>query len=151
MGLLVAAFACGLKRLRRVEDLAQDLGARGRRQRGLAAGLGVRLHGVAAVGGPDAGGAEAGVAAQVRRRLQAPGPPTGALPVGVMSFDGKSLWTSVQREVDALEAVACDEAGTPVSAAAPGGGGVGRLLRGGDGGRGAGAKAGQALPAEPQG
>ncbi|NVJ00514.1 transposase family protein [Myxococcus sp. AM009] len=37
LGLLVAAFACGLKSLRRVEDLAQDLGARVRRQLGLAA------------------------------------------------------------------------------------------------------------------
>ena len=35
LGLLVAAFACGLKSLRRVEDLAQDLGARVRRQLGL--------------------------------------------------------------------------------------------------------------------
>ena len=32
LGLLVAAFACGLKSLRRVEDLAEDLGARVRKR-----------------------------------------------------------------------------------------------------------------------
>ena len=37
-----------------------------------------------------------------------------ALPLGVMSFDGKSLWTSQQQQVPGLEAVASDEAGTPL-------------------------------------
>ena len=35
LGLLVAAFACGLKSLRRVEDLAEDLGGRVRKRLGL--------------------------------------------------------------------------------------------------------------------
>ena len=113
LGLLVAAFACGLKSLRRVEDLAQDLGARVRRQLGLATSVSDstlwRL-----LAAQTTAGLRQTVAAQVRRLLKAPGPPTVALPLGVMSFDGKSLWTSVQREVDGLDAVACDEAGTPV-------------------------------------
>ena len=39
------------------------------------------------------------VAPQVRRLRQ----PSGALPLGVMSIDGKLLWTSVQREVPGLK------------------------------------------------
>lgn len=111
--MLVAAFACGLKSLRRVEDLAQDLGARVRRHLGLPASVSdSTLWRLLAAQTPA--GLRQTVAAQVRRRLKAPGPSAVALPLGVMSIDGKSLWTSVQREVDGLEAVACDEAGTPV-------------------------------------
>jgi predicted transposase YbfD/YdcC len=113
LGLLVAAFACGLKSMRRVEDLAQDLGAHVRRQLGLPASVSDstlwRL-----LAAQTTAGLRQTVAAQLRRLLKAPNLLAVALPLGVMSFDGKSLWTSVQREVDGLEAVACDEAGTPV-------------------------------------
>jgi predicted transposase YbfD/YdcC len=54
------------------------------------------------------------VAAQVRRLLKSPGVEKVALPLGVLSVDGKSLWTSQQRQVAGLEAVANDEAGTPL-------------------------------------
>ena len=105
LGLLVAAFACGLKNLRRVEDLAQDLGGRVRRQLGLAASVSDSTSWwLLAAQTPTR--LRQTMAAQVRRLLKAPGPPTGALPLGVMSFDGKSLWTSVPREVDGLEACA---------------------------------------------
>ena len=113
LGLLVAAFACGFKSLRRVEDLAVDLGARVRKQLGLVAAVSdSTLWRLLAT--QTAQGLRQTVAAQVHRLLKQPGLEAVALPLGVLSIDGKSLWTSVQRQVPGLEAVACDEAGTPV-------------------------------------
>ena len=113
LGLLVAAFACGLKSLRRVEDLAVDLGARVRKRLGLPSKVSDstlwRL-----LAAQTTAGLRQTVATQVRRLRQPSGRPSGALPLGVLSIDGKSLWTSVQREVPGLEAVACDQTGTPV-------------------------------------
>jgi predicted transposase YbfD/YdcC len=113
LGLLVAAFACGLKSLRRVEDFAEDLGAC------------VRKHLVVPKKVSDTtlwrllakqttAGLGQTVATQVLRLLKHPGLQKVALPMGVMSFDGKSLWTSLQQQVAGLEAVANDEAGTPL-------------------------------------
>lgn len=113
LGLLVAAFACGLKSLRRVEDLAVDLGARVRKRLGLPSSVSDstlwRL-----LAAQTTAGLRQTVAAQVRRLLKPCEPTALGLPLGVMSLDGKSLWTSLQRQVPGLEAVACDEAGTPV-------------------------------------
>jgi len=93
--------------------LAQDLGARVRRQLGLAASVSdSTLWRLLAT--QTTAGLRQTVAAQVRRLLKAPGSPTVALPLGVMSFDGKSLWTGQQQQVPGLEAVANDEAGTPL-------------------------------------
>jgi hypothetical protein len=52
------------------------------------------------------------VATQVRRLLKQPWLTKVALPLGVMSFDGKSLWTSQQQPVPGLEAAASDAVGT---------------------------------------
>jgi predicted transposase YbfD/YdcC len=112
LGVLVAAFACGLKSLRRVEDLAKDLGARVRKRLAIPAQVSDttlwRL-----LSRQTAAGLRQTVAAQARRLLQQPGLQKVALPVGVLSIDGKSLWTS-QQQVPGLEAVANDEAGTPL-------------------------------------
>jgi hypothetical protein len=43
-----------------------------------------------------------------------PGLQKVASPMGVMSFDGKPLWTSQQQQVARLVAVANDEADTPL-------------------------------------
>jgi predicted transposase YbfD/YdcC len=113
LGLLVAAFACGFKSLRRVEDLAVDLGARVRKQLGLPAAVSdSTLWRLLAAQGTK--GLRETVASQVKRLLKQPGLESVALPLGVMTFDGKSLWTSLQREVPGVEAVACDEKGTPL-------------------------------------
>jgi predicted transposase YbfD/YdcC len=113
LGLLVAAFACGLKSLRRVEDLAEDLGARVRKRLGVPKRVSDstlwRL-----LAKQTGQGLRQTVAAQVRRLLKQPGLPRVVLPMGVISFDGKCLWTSQQQQVPGLEAVANDEAGTPL-------------------------------------
>lgn len=113
LGLLVAGLACGLKSLRRMEDLAQDLGARVRKHLKLPSQVSdTTLWRLLAA--QTAQGLRQTVAAQVRRLLKQPGLEKVALPLGVMSFDGKSLWTGVQRAVPGLEAVASDEVGTPL-------------------------------------
>jgi predicted transposase YbfD/YdcC len=111
LGLLVAAFACGLKSLRRVEELATDLGARVRNRLSVPPKVSdTTLWRLLA--GQSTTGMRQTVAAQVQRLLNHPGLQRVALPMGVMSFDGKSLWTSQQQPVAGLEAVANDEAGT---------------------------------------
>jgi len=111
--LLVAAFACGLKSLRRVEELAEDLGARVRKLLDVPQKVSdTTLWRLLARQSPT--GLRQTVASQVQRWLKSPGLAKVALPLGVMSFDGKSLWTSQQRQVPGLEAVANDEVGTPL-------------------------------------
>jgi predicted transposase YbfD/YdcC len=113
LGLLVVAFACGLKSLRRVEDLAEDLGARVRKRLGVPKKVSdTTLWRLLAQ--QTAQGLRQTVGAQVRRLLKQPGLQKVALPLGVMSFDGKCLWTSQQQQVAGLEAVANDEEGTPL-------------------------------------
>jgi len=113
LGLLVAGFACGKKSLRRVEELAEDLGARVRKRLGVPRKVSDstlwRL-----LASQSAQGLRQTVAAQVQRLLRQPGLEKVALPLGVLSVDGKSLWTSQQQPVPGLEAVANDEAGTPL-------------------------------------
>ncbi len=113
LGLLVAAFACGLKVLRRVEDLAEDLGERVRKSMGLPASASdSTLWRLLACQSTE--GLRQTLATQVRRLLAQPSTQRVALPLGVLSLDGKSLWTSVQHEVAGLEAVAADEEGRPL-------------------------------------
>ena len=113
LGLLVAAFACGLKSLRRAEDLATDLGARVRKRLAVPKKVSDttlwRL-----LGRQAAQGLRQTVAAQVHQLLRQPSLEKVALPLGVVSIDGKVLWTSLQREVAGLEAVANDKVGTPL-------------------------------------
>ncbi len=113
LGLLVAGLACGKKSLRRMEELAEDLGARVRKRLGVPRKVSDstlwRL-----LARQSAQGLRQTVAAQVKRLLKQPGLEKVALPLGVMSFDGKCLWTSQQQQVPGLEAVANDEAGTPL-------------------------------------
>jgi predicted transposase YbfD/YdcC len=113
LGLLVAAFACGLTSLRRVEELAEELGARVRQRLGVPKKVSdTTLWRLLAK--QSTMGLRQTVTAQVQRLLKHPGLQKVALPLGVMSFDGKCLWTSQQQQVAGLEAVANDEAGTPL-------------------------------------
>lgn len=80
------------------------------------AGIGDRLgpERVSGFAGIRTQGLRQTVAAQVHRLLRQPGLEKVALPLGVLSVDGKSLWTSQQQQVAGLEAVASDEVGTPL-------------------------------------
>jgi hypothetical protein len=72
LGLLVAGFACGLKSLRRVEDLGEDLGARVRKRLGLPAKVAdTTLWNLLAK--QTTQGLGQTVATQVRRLLKQPG------------------------------------------------------------------------------
>jgi predicted transposase YbfD/YdcC len=112
LGLLVAAFACAKVGLAEAEELSEDLGPRTLKK--------LKLQGP--------------VSDSTLWRLLEKQRPKGfretlrewtkallrssrlepLLPLGVASFDGKSLYTSTQQPVPGLESVAYDEQGAPV-------------------------------------
>ncbi|MDP9179935.1 MAG: ISAs1 family transposase [Gemmatimonadota bacterium] len=112
LALLVVGFACGKAGLRHIEELSQDVGGRTRKQlkvpRKVSDSTLRRLLEEQSVGG---------LAETVRGWVQAllgQQAVEHALPLGVASFDGKSVYSSTHKPVPGLEAVACDETGTPV-------------------------------------
>ena len=112
LALLVVGFACGKAGLRQIEELAQDVGAPVRRQwkvpRQVSDSTLGRLLKHQSVNG---------LAETVRGWVQAllgQQEVKHVLPMGVASFDGKSVYSSTQQQVPGLEAVACDETGSPV-------------------------------------
>jgi predicted transposase YbfD/YdcC len=110
LGLVVAAFAVGKKGLKQAAQLARDVGARTRKRLGLPqAVVGSTLWRLLEKQPPD--GLRQTVRAQVQQVLKDPRTPRLAFPMGVLSLDGKSLWTTHQGEVKGLESVANDEAG----------------------------------------
>jgi predicted transposase YbfD/YdcC len=109
--LLVAAFACGKKGLRQVEEVSEDVGPRVRRKLGLPQRVSdSTLWRLLAAQVPE--GLRQTVQATAQALLKWGGLARVALPGGVMSFDGKSVYSSGQREVAGLEQVAYDEEGT---------------------------------------
>lgn len=110
LGLVVAAFAVGKKGLKQAAQLARDVGARTRKRLMLPqAVVGSTLWRLLEKQEPE--GLRQTVKAQVQAVLKAPGTPRLAFPLGVVSVDGKSLWTTHQGEVKGLESVANDEKG----------------------------------------
>jgi len=112
LGLLVAAFACAKVGLEDAEELSQDLGERTLKKLKLKgpvsdSTLWRLLEKQSPKGFRET--LQGGVKALLRH---CPLPPL--LPMGVASFDGKSLYTSTQKPVEGLESVAYDEKGTPV-------------------------------------
>jgi hypothetical protein len=112
LNLLVAAFACGRKALHRVEDLSEDLGGRVRRALALPRRVSdstlwrlLARQGVA--------GLRETLQAQVLGLLKRGALEVVALPMGVLSVDGKSLWTSLQKAVEGLASTASGEEGSP--------------------------------------
>jgi hypothetical protein len=112
LGLLVAAFACAKVGLEEVEELSEDLGPRTRKK--------LKLNGRVSdstlwrvLKEQSAKGFRETARQWVKALLRhSPLPPL--LPMGVASFDGKSLYTNTQQPVPGLEAVAYDEKGSPV-------------------------------------
>jgi predicted transposase YbfD/YdcC len=112
LGLLVAAFACAKVGLVEAEELSEDLGPRTRKKLKLTgrvsdSTLWRLLEEQSPKGFRET--LRAWVKAVLRQCRLEP-----LLPMGVASFDGKSLYTSTQQEVPGLESVAYDEQGAPV-------------------------------------
>jgi predicted transposase YbfD/YdcC len=112
LGLLVAAFACAKVGLVEAEELSEDLGPRLRKKLKLTGKVSDttlwRLLEQQNPKGFRETLREWTKAALLRCRFPA------LLPMGVVSFDGKSLYTSTQQPVPGLESVAYDEQGAPV-------------------------------------
>ncbi len=98
LSLLVGAFAAGRVQLRRVEDFSAELGARARRRLGLKG----RVSDTALwnlLARQSAAGFRETVVRWFRRAVEAK-EFTRTFPLGVLSFDGKSLWTSSSAQVE---------------------------------------------------
>ena len=110
LGLVVAAFAVGKKGLKQAAQLAGDVAARARKRLGLPQSVaGSPLWRLLEKQQPD--GLRETLRAQTVQVLEDPNTPRLAFPLGVVSVDGMSLWTTRQGEVKGLEAVANDEEG----------------------------------------
>ena len=111
LGLVVAAFAVGKKGLKQAAQLAGDVGARTRKRLELPRSVkGSTLWRLLQKQQPD--GLRETLRAQAAGVLEDANTARMAFPLGVVSIDGKSLWTTHQGEVEGLEAVANDEAGS---------------------------------------
>ena len=111
LGLVVAAFAVGKKGLKQAAQLAGDVGARTRKRLELPQSVaGSTLWRLLQKQPPE--GLRETLRAQALGVLEDPNAPRLAFPLGVVSLDGKSLWTTRQGEVEGLEAVANDEEGS---------------------------------------
>jgi predicted transposase YbfD/YdcC len=111
LGLVVAAFAVGKKGLKQAAQLAGDVAARTRKRLGLPHSVvGSTLWRLLEKQQPD--GLRETLRAQAQSVLEDPKTPRLPFPLGVVSLDGKSLWTTHQGEVDGLEAVANDAEGS---------------------------------------
>ncbi len=110
LGLVVAAFAMGKKGLKQAAQLAGDVAARTRKQWELPHSVnGSTLWRLLEQQSPE--GLRETLRAQAVQVLEDANTPRLAFPLGVVSVDGKSLWTTHQGEVKGLEAVANDEEG----------------------------------------
>jgi hypothetical protein len=114
LGLLAAAFACGRVCLRRVEDLAADLGPAARSRLGLpGTPSDSALYQLIARQSPD--GLRETLCAQVhdleRRKLI----PRDLFARGVVSVDGKVFWTSTVQSVEGAKVSVNEEAGVATS------------------------------------
>jgi DDE_Tnp_1-associated/Transposase DDE domain len=113
LNLMVAGFACGMKVLRRMEDLAQDLGARARRALEVPARVSdSTLWRLLAV--MDGAGLRATLQGHLKRLLSSGRLQKVGLPVGVLSVDGKTLFASRTRQVEGVPCIANDGDGAPL-------------------------------------
>jgi hypothetical protein len=98
LSLMVVGFASGRTVLRRMEDLSEDLAAGCRRSLGLPAKVAdTTLYRLVCAQGPE--GFRQTVRDMMRAAVARKDVQNDLFPFGVMSFDGKSVWTSTRREV----------------------------------------------------
>lgn len=99
LSLMVAAFACGRVVLRRVEHFASDLGPHARRRLGVSKAVSdSTLYRLLSRQSPA--GFRETVCRQVRRSLDAKLVKRDLFRLGVLTVDGKSVWTSTSRTVE---------------------------------------------------
>lgn len=99
LALLVAGFAVGRTVLRRMEELSVDLGRAGRKVLGLPKKVAdTTLYRLVSAQHPA--GFRETVKTMVREAVARKDVQNDLFPVGVMSFDGKSVWTSTRRQVE---------------------------------------------------
>jgi len=99
LSVLAAAFACGRTCLRRVEDFSADLGKGARRALGIGRAISdTTLFRLLAKQGVR--GLRETVWSQVRDALKCGVVSNDLFPFGVLSVDGKSLWTSTSSHVE---------------------------------------------------
>lgn len=111
LALVVAALAVGKRGLRDAAHLSKDVGARTRKRLGLPQAVaGTTLWRL--LGRQGTTGLRETVCAQAHRLLEDPRSARVDLPMGVVSIDGKSLWTTRQGDVPGLESVANDAEGS---------------------------------------
>lgn len=96
LAVLLAAFACGRVRLRHVEDFSGDLGAKARKRLGLRSTVSdSTLYRVVSKQKPR--GFRETVYAEVQGLLAGGVVKNDLFPLGVLTCDGKSLWTSTTK------------------------------------------------------
>ena len=99
LSVLAAAFSCGRIHLRRVEDFSEDLGEASRRKLGVGGRVSdTTLYRLASEQKPK--GFRETTQAQVRSLIDQKVIANDIFPLGVMTFDGKSVWTSTTSMVD---------------------------------------------------
>jgi hypothetical protein len=114
LSLLAAAFACGRVCLRRVEDLAEDLGPSARSRLGLSGTPSdSALYQLLARQAPE--GLRETLWAQVHDLERQKRLPRDLFGKGVVSFDGKVFWTSTVQSVDGAKVSVNEEAGVVTS------------------------------------
>lgn len=99
LSVLAAAFSCGHIRLRRVEDFSADLGTASRRKLGIAGRVSdTTFYRLASEQKPR--GFRETAHAQVRDLIDQKVIANDIFPLGVMTFDGKLVWSSSTSTVD---------------------------------------------------
>lgn len=113
LALIAAAFACGRVVLRRMEDLSEDLGRAARRALGLPRKVSdSALYRLLCEQRPA--GLRETVVAMVKDWLEKKTIENDLFPKGVMTFDGKSTWTSTEHPVEAAKKSTCGASGKSV-------------------------------------
>jgi predicted transposase YbfD/YdcC len=111
LNLLVLGFACGMATLRRVEELSSDLSRKARRALGmLKQASDTTLYMLLASQGVN--GLRATLQRQVKALLERKRVSNDAFPLGVISLDGKSIWTSDWKHVPGAKEQLLDNGAT---------------------------------------
>ena len=114
LSVLAAAFACGRIHLRSVEDFSTDLPAGTRRKLGLKASVSDSTF-YRLLSGQEAAGFRETVQAQIRALINGKVIENDLFPLGVLSYDGKQVWTSSTEFVDGAQTKVDEESGVLIA------------------------------------